>query len=291
MKKTFAVILSFMLVLYLLPVHAESDTAQEQEELLEGYLENLEETDRSFAIPIGVGIIYSVILHNDSVGIVFTPIRSKRAAMSLEFASFMTDLKQITLHLLDGEAIVLPAVVDIKKYDVGTFITLNLSMQTASQVMQLIKNDSPVVRVTFTQNSNKEYDMSIDELNRSLSSSFDGAVDIINQVSSAISVFWTNLSRGIGVFASNAYSSVESVLMNIGDFFSGTASLIGERVSDAVNDAGDAINDAASKANDFFNDAASTAGDLINDASSAAGDLIDDAAEKVTDFWKGLFGK
>lgn len=280
MKKTIVGILSIFLVLCLIPVCAESSTTDDQEELLDDYIENLEETDRSFTIPIGVGIIYSVILYHDSVGVVFTPIKSKSASMGLEVASFMTDLNRIQLHLLDGQTIVLPAVVDIKRYDVGTFITINLSMQAASQVVQLINNDSPVVRITFIQNSNNEYDMSIEELNRTLSSSFDSVVDIVNQASAAITVFWNNLSRGIGIFASNAYSSIESVLINVGSFISGTSSSIGEKVSDAVSSAGGAITDATT-----------AAGDYITDAATSAGEFIEDATGTVSDFWKGMFGK
>ena len=277
MKRLIALMLCLALAMGL--VLALAEPTADEEKLLEDYARDLDKTDRSFTLPIGIGIIYSVILRHDSVGIVLSPARSLGTALSVEALAYLTDLKEIRVLMKGGETVKLPATVEIEKYKVGTFVTLNLSMQTGSLLTQVIGKGAQIDCVTFVQNSGKEYDMTLDELNSSLSEAFGSGVDIVGQASEALKTFWANLTEGIGVFASDAYASIEKALEDVGNYMSGAASSIGGAIADAWNAAGEAVSGALD-----------AAGSAIDDAANAAGSAIEDAAGAVTDLWNSLWG-
>ena len=140
MKKLLSVLLAFILVF---TVSASVAEAQRPEETLpDEHTEETKETDRSFTIPVGVGIVYSVIIYRDSISIVFTPVRNKPAELWLKTLDFLTDVKEIKLNYKDGQSVVFPATVEIKSYDVGTFVSLNLSLKTVRAVSDLFATES-----------------------------------------------------------------------------------------------------------------------------------------------------
>ena len=123
MKKLLSVLLAFILVFTVSVSVAEEQKAEEQ--LPDEHTEETKETERSYTVPVGVGIVYSVIIYQDSISIVFTPVRNKPAELWLKTLDFLTDVKEIKLNYKDGQSVVFPATVEIKSYDVGTFVSLN----------------------------------------------------------------------------------------------------------------------------------------------------------------------
>ena len=268
LKKSLSLLLALALVLIPSLAAAEDDSAKE--ELLEEYMENIEETDRSFTIPISFGILQAITLQKDGVGISFKTFTNLVTATGLEIVSIATDLKQIDIHLSDGHLVSFPAVVQIKQNDdFGTYIKINISKKAAKSIADLVQSKAPIVQITFTQNSGAKQSMTVDELNKALSEVFGGTVDIVNQGASAVAAFWEKLSQGAGTFYSNAYDSVESALVQAGDFIANTASDVGQALTDA----------------------ASTAGSAVSDAIGTTGDFVGDAADTVSNFWNGLWGK
>ncbi len=266
MRKIISVLLTIVLVFMMSASMA--DEKKKDEELLDEYVEEMEETDSSFTVPVGVGIIYSVIIYKDGVSVVFSPIKSKKASLGLKALDFITDVNEIKLHYKNGQFAVLPATVEIKSYDVGTFITLNMSSKTMTAISDLSSIKSELDKVAFVHGDKSEQEMSVEELNQALSGVFGGAIDIANQSITAITTFWNNLSGGIGVLAANTYSSVEKALVSAGDWIADSASSLGNTVTDLADKAGEALGNAAED----------------------AGEFLENAGDAVSDFWNGLWG-
>ena len=266
MKKIISVLLTIVLVFVMSASMA--DEKKKDEELLDEYVEEMEETDSSFTVPVGVGIIYSVIIYRDGVSVVFSPLKSKKAALGLKALDFITDVNEIKLYYKNGQSAVLPATVEIKSYDVGTFITLNMSSKTMTAISDLSSIKSELDKVAFVHGDKSEQEMSVEELNQALSGVFGGAIDIANQSITAITTFWNNLSGGIGVLAANTYSSVEKALVSAGDWIADSASSLGNTVTDLADKAGEALGNAAED----------------------AGEYLENAGDAVSDLWNGLWG-
>ena len=266
MKKLVALLVVFSLVFSMIVSLAEDK--KDEEELLNDYVEDMDETDSSFTVPVGFGIIYSVIIYRDGVGIVFSPLKSKTAALGLKALDFITDVQEIKLYYKNGQSTVVPATIEVKSYDVGTFISLNLSSKTMKAISDLSAIESELDRVAFVHGDKTEQEMSINELNQTLSNVFGSTVDIANQTISALSIFWNNLSNGVGVLAANTFSAAEKALVEAGDWISDSASSIGQSMTELAD----------------------KAGETFNNALEETGEFLENAGDKVSDFWKGLWG-
>ena len=257
MKKLLSVLLAFILVF---TVSASVAEAHKPEETLpDEHTEGTNETDRSFTIPVGVGIVYSAIIYKDSISIVFTPVRNKPAELWLKTLNFLTDVKEIRLNYKDGQSVVFPATVEIKSYDVGTFVSLNLSLKTVRAVSDLFATESDPDKITFVRSDGTE---------RELSNAFDSAVDIAARTGKAIIVFLKNLSRGIWIYAEETSASVGKALAEAGRWISESASSVSQSVNKLKDKAGEALGN--------------TMGNIR--------DHLESAAETVKDIWNGLRG-
>ena len=258
LKKIFIMLLAVTLIFASVPSWAETQTEEEKEELLQQYTEQAGNDDKYFNVPIRIGIINSINIRKDGLGLVFQPITGTVTSMSLKALSFLIDLKEIGVHLENEQTVKVPAVVKILDNEAGTFIELNLTLSGARSISDLIASESPVKTVSFIQNDNSQIDMTIEELNNALGSITGGVVDITNQVGEAISTFWKNLTGGIGTFVTDAFTSIGGALNQAGEF-------IAEKWD--------------------------AAGETVNGALEAAGGFLDDAADTVSDLFGGLFGK
>jgi len=81
MKKLVSWMLAIMLAVLSMPAIAETIPADGEEELLDQYVSELKDSDEFFSIPIRFGIIYSVALYRNGVGIVFQPVTNKAASL------------------------------------------------------------------------------------------------------------------------------------------------------------------------------------------------------------------
>lgn len=266
MKKLLSVLLAFVLIF---TVSASVGEEKKPEKILpDSQSEEKEETNRSFTIPVGVGIIYSVILDQDSVSVVFSPIRNKAAALGLKSLDFLADVKEIKCSYMDGRSVVIPAGIEIKSYDVGTFICLNLSFKTVTAIPELFASESGLDKVAFVLSDGTEREMSISELNQALSSAFGTVVDIAAQAKKAIVVFLKNLSNKVWWFAEKTSSSVRQPLADAWRWISDSAASAGQSLSKLKGKVREAIGSALENSRSF----------------------LKDTAEKVEDFWNGLRG-
>ena len=266
-KKIFLFVLVTVILLTVSLSFAES-TTEEQEQALTDYVNEVKESGRSFTVPINIGPIYSVIVKEDGIGIVFSFIKSKAVSVGLEAISFVTDLKEMDISLENGKTFTIPAVVALQSHDVGTFIIFNISLEAANAIIEMVDQGSPVVKFTFIQGSGNRVEMSVDEVNQALSDATGSTVDIVNQGISAVTEFGNNLASGIGKFMEDAYSATEKAIVDAGD-----------TIVNIANDAGSAIVDAGN-----------AVGDFLGDASEAVGDSLSDAMDSVGNFWNGLWG-
>ena len=201
-------------------------------------------------------------------GFVFTPVRNKPAELWLKTLNFLTDVKEIRLNYKDGQSVVFPATVEIKSYDVGTFVSLNLSLKTVRAVSDLFATESDPDKITFVRSDGTEREMSLAELNQALSNAFDSAVDIAARTGKAIIVFLKNLSRGIWIYAEETSASVGKALAEAGRWISESASSVSQSVNKLKDKAGEALGN--------------TMGNIR--------DHLESAAETVKDIWNGLRG-
>ena len=266
MKKLLSVLLAFILVFTISASVAEAPKTEKA--LPDEHTEETKETDRSFTIPVGVGIVYSVIIYKDSISIVFTPVRNKPAELGLKTLDFLTDVKEIKLSYKDGQSVVFPAAVEIKSYDVGTFVSLNLSLKTVRAVSDLFATESDPDKIAFVRSDGTEREMSLVELNQALSEAFDSAADLAARTGKAIAVFLKNLSQGIWIYAEETSASVGKALAEAGRWISESASSVSQSVNKLKGKAGEALD--------------KTAGSLR--------DHLESAAETVKDIWSGLRG-
>lgn len=263
MKKNISIVLSVILVLVSSLSAAESAAPADSEKLIGEYYASAGEKDGVFTVPVGVGIIYSVLIYKDSVGIVFSPVKNGKVAMGLQALDFLTDVKEIRLGFEDGKSAVFPASLEIKAYDVGTFIVLNLSAGTAASLSALVSAGSMPDKAVFVRSDGTEQTLTVADLNKALGSFFDGAVDIVNQVKDAFSVFWQNLSKGVSVFAKKTKASVQRALIVAGLYMFGTMTRLGQALDKAE--------------------------EALRNGLDQTGDFVKDAADKAADFWKKLW--
>jgi len=268
MEKKIVLVVLALSLLFTCTVSLSEVVSEDSEEILGEYIDEMKESGRTFTIPLHIGPIYSVIVRKDGIGIVFNMVKSKAMELSLEAISFVTDLEEMDIALENGASFNIPAVVQLQSYDVGSFITLNLSAKATSTLIELLNQSSPIVKFTFVQGDGNKIDMTVDEVNKALSDASGTAVDIVNQAGTAAGEFFNNLGAGAGTFAADAYASVEQAVIN----------------------AGDALIDAANDAGDFLGEAADSVGEFLGNTAESAGGALEDAAESVTDFWKGLWG-
>ena len=113
-KRFMALTVAVIMTLISICAYAETD-AKEKEEEVEEFMEELEETSQSFTIPINIGPIYSVIVRHDGIGIALSMIKSKSLSLALEAVSFLTDLKEMDIHLENGKKYTIPAVIQFLK--------------------------------------------------------------------------------------------------------------------------------------------------------------------------------
>ena len=125
-KRFMALTVAVIMTLISICAYAETD-AKEKEEEVEEFMEELEETSQSFTIPINIGPIYSVIVRHDGIGIALSMIKSKSLSLALEAVSFLTDLKEMDIHLENGKKYTIPAVIQFLKQEVGSFIVFNIT--------------------------------------------------------------------------------------------------------------------------------------------------------------------
>ncbi len=266
-KKIFLFALVTVILLTVSLSSAES-TTEEQEQALVDYVNEMKESGRSFTVPLNIGPIYSVIVKEDGIGIVFSFIKSKAVSVGLEAISFVTDLKEMDISLENGKIFTIPAVVALQSHDVGTFVIFNISLESAKAIMEMINQDSPVVRFSFIQGNGNRIEMSVDEVNQALSAATGNTVDIVKQGLSAVTEFGNGLTSDIGQFLEDTYAATEKAIVDAGD-----------TLANLANDAGSAIADAGN-----------AVGDFLGDASEAVGDSLSDAMDSVGSFWNGLWG-
>ena len=264
LKRLISVLLVLILV-FTVPISVAEDGKAEGE-LSEGYAEETKEADRSFTIPVGVGIIYSVIVYKDGVSVVFTPIRNKAAAVGLKTLDFLADVEEIKLYFKDGQSVVFPATVEIKSYDVGTFVALNLSLKTVAAISDLSSVKSVPERVAFVHGDRTEQEMSLDELNQALSDAYGRTVDIANQAGKAVTLFLKKLSDGVRILAADAFESLGKILTDAGQWLSDTASSAGRSINELKDKAGEAFGNALESTGELMENAADTFMDLWSDA-------------------------
>lgn len=233
LKKVFIMLLAVTLIFASVPSWAETQTEEEKEELLQQYTEQAETEDKYFNVPIRIGIIHSVNIRKDGLGLVFQPITGPVAVMSLKALRFLIDLKEIGIHLENGQTVEVPAVVKVLDNEAGTFIELNLTLSGARAISDLITSESPVKAVSFIQKDSSQIDMTIEELNNTLSSIAGRAVDITKQAGEAISAFWKNLTGGIGTFVTDAFTTIEGAFNKAGEFIAEKRDAAGEAVNGA----------------------------------------------------------
>ena len=266
MKKLLSVLLALVLV-FTLPVSvAEEQKAEDQ--LPDEHTEETKETDRSFTIPVGVGIVYSVIIYKDSISVVFSPVRNKTAEIGLKTLDFIADVQEIKLYYKDGQSLVFPATFEIKSYDVGIFVSLNLSLKTITALSDLFAAESVPDRVAFVRKDGTERVMSLKELNQALSDAFDSMVDIAARAGKAIAVFLKNLAQGVWFYAEEASASAGKALAEAGRWISESASSVGQSVNKLKDKAEEAMGNTLEK----------------------IGGHLKDAYESVKDIWYGLRG-
>ena len=256
LRKLFAILLAAVLLFSSFPAAAEGQAAEEKEDLLQEYTEEAESTDRYFNVPVRIGIISSVNIRKDGLGIVFQPIAGTAARMALKTFVFITDLKTIELILEDGRSLEVPAVVSVLDNEAGTFIELNVTLSGAKAVAELLKNKTPVKTISFIRNSQPRVDMTVEELNQALGAVTGGAVNLSNQAAEAVSVFWKNLSEGAGTFAADARSAAEGAIGKAGDFVTEKWDSAEKAASDAAGKVSGKVQDALDAARGFFRKAA-----------------------------------
>jgi len=266
MKKLLSVLLAFILVFTISASVAEGQKAEEQ--LPDGHPEETKEADRSYTIPVGVGIVYSVIIYKDSISVVFSPVRNKAAEIGLKALDTLADVKEIKLYYQDGQAVAFPVSVEIKSYDVGTFVSLNLSLDTVKAASDLFAAESGPDRVAFVRGDGTERVMSLTELNQTLSDAFNSTVDIAARTGKAIGVFLKNLAQGVWFYAEKTSASAGKALAEAGRWISESASSVGQSMNKLKDKAGEAVGNTLEK----------------------IGGHLKDAYESVKDIWNGLRG-
>ena len=266
MKKAISFILA--LILFLLPSMVVAEAAEEQA-LYEKYVENLKETDRTFTVPIGIGIIQSVIVLKDGIGVALAPIGGRAVSIGLQALDYLIDLKEVELHLENGQKLRFPAIAKIANTEVGSFVIVYITREVISSLAELISNHSSVVRLSFIQGDQTTHDMTMEELNQSFRKAFGETIDFIRQIPKAIAVFCKNLTEGIGVFAENTHAAIEKAVVDAGRY-----------ISEKWTDVGEALFGAAE-----------SAGKAVSGVVESAGKVLEDASEAISDFWNRLFGK
>lgn len=266
MKKLIAVLLSFMLIFTAVVSAAEEKEAggKNPDPYTEESGKESEEADQSFMIPVGVGIIYSVVISKDRVSVIFSPIKSKAASLGLQFLDSLAGVEEIRLSFKNGQSVVLPAAAEIKSYDVGTFIALNLSLNAVRAVSDLVKIKSDPDRVAFVHHDGTEQEMSFDELNQAFSSAFGGIVDLSAQAGEAVSVFLNNLRNGVVILMSDSSASVKKALAEAEQWISKTVSSAGQSAAELKDSAEAAWENAREKAGEWMENAADSLKTLWN---------------------------
>jgi len=254
LKKMFIILLASIFAFTVFPAAAEEQTGKEA--LLQEYTEEAEATEKYFNVPVRVGIINSVNIRKDGLGIVFQPISSTAAKMGLKALAFLADLKEIQVLLEDGRSIGVPAVVKVLDNEAGTFIELNVTISGAKTISELITNRDAVRTISFIHNDQSRTDMTTEELNKTLSTVTGKAVDFTKQAADAAAAFWKNLSDGAGMLAADAYSTAEGAITQAGEFITGTWDSAGKALSEAAGKTGDIAENALEAARGFFRNAA-----------------------------------
>ena len=264
MKKLLSALLAFILIFTLSVSAAENKEAGET--LPDEPFEQTEEADRSYVIPVRVGILYSVIIQRGGVRAVFSPIRSKVADIGLKVLKFITDVKEIKLYFKNGQTAVLPALIEVQSYDIGIFVSLNLSVKIVTAIIDLFTKKSVVEKVAFVHSDQTEQIVTLGDLNQVLGSVFGCAVDVVKRAGKAIGTFLKNLTKGVWTSPAESSGSVRDTLVNAW--------------KQITESAGQSVKDLKDKA-----------GDMLDNALESAGELVDNAAEKFKDFWNGLWKK
>lgn len=254
LKKIIIILLAAVFAFTAFPMAAEGQN--EKEALLQEYTEEAEAAEKYFNVPVRAGIINSVNIRKDGLGIVFQPISSTLAKMSLKALTFLADLKEIRVFLEDGRSIGVPAVVKILDNEAGTFIELNVTLSGASAIAELITNRNEVKTISFIHNDQSRTDMTTEELNKTLSSITGKAVDFTKQAAEAAAAFWKNLSDGAGAFAADTRSTAEGTITRAGEFIKGVWDSAGKALSEAVSKTGDTMENALEAAKGVFRNAA-----------------------------------
>ena len=267
MKKLLSVLLAFIL-LFTISISAAEDPKAE-EELPDGFVEAIAETDRSYTVPVGFGIFYSVIIFRNGVSVVFSPIRNRAALIGIKTIDHLTDVKEIRVHFKNDQTAVLPAVIEMKSYDVGTFFSLNLTVKTVTAAFKLFSMKSAPDKVIFVHSDGTENEMSIGDLDQALSDLFGSTVDVANRAGKAVETFLNNLKNGVRIFVSESSDSVGKALKDAGHWISESVSSAGEKAKELKDKAKESIGNAV----------------------ESTGEVMQNAAETFKEFWNGLWEK
>lgn len=270
MKKLVSLLLACML--FLLPSLGSAEQSAEQadqEAVYDAYVENLRETDRSFTVPIGFGMFQSVTLMKDGIALAFKPIGGRLVSIGLSALGFLIDLKEVELLLDDGQTIRFPTAVKLSNTEVGTFIIVYITGETISSLSRLFSIRSHVARITFIQNSQNSFNMTMDEFNQALGSILGGTLDFVRLGASAVSVFWRNLKEGIGTFAANTHEAIEKAI-------AGTVNYLSDKWTDVSV---------------TLSGAAESVGKKISDMIESTRKVFREFSESVTNYWQSLSAK
>lgn len=208
--------------------------SEEQQKIYDEYVEELKESKRVMTVPVGSGLVHSILVKEDGFGIVLNLVTGKTLADSLKALAFLADLTAVDVYLENGEKYAIPAVVEIQFYNIGAFVTLNITVEAAKTLAGIIGSKSLVEKIVFTQGSGKQTELTVAELNESLSKVTGKVVDVLERARRVVRVFWLLLSRRVVRFASNAYDAVQSLIADVGSSLQKAGSEAGEKLQDAA---------------------------------------------------------
>ena len=260
MKKLLSVLLAFILI-FTISVSAAENT-EAGADLPDKPAEETEEADRSYVIPVRVGILYSVIVYRGGVSVVFNPITSKVTEVGLKVVRLISDVKEIKLYYQDGQTAVLPALIEVQTNDAGAVISLNLSVKTVTAVIDLFSKKSGLDKIAFVHSDMTEQFISLKSLDQALSDAFGCAVDVAQRAGKAIGTFLKNITNRIWTSTTESAASLKDSLISAW-----------KRITESAVSDGPSVKDEEDKAEE------------------KPDNFFENAAEKFKDFWNRLWKK
>ena len=256
------------------PEQAETAVVSEQAETAEtaespDETRSPAETDQFVVLPVRFGSIQSVTVFEDRVSVVFNPPMAAEVVLGMEAVSLVTDLKEVRFGMADGKDIVMPLIVDIEKVKEGVFITVTLSMDVIERSAELLSNVEAVKTVTLVQNRGSEFRVDVEEVTKALKRVYDGAAELVTQVTDAIKDFREKMGEDLGEAIKNLSSSIRKALLR------------------ATWTVAKAFREMELK----INEVKEAAGEKISNAAETTGEWIGDRTEQVRELWNQLWKK